>query len=205
MEYNLVWREERVTAFTLAGCSRAVSVVPPIVLWRKSVPVRTDHFLLDAKRSPSVLRLSELGVAYARSLPAGPLPLKYGIVVRGCVRVPASYEVFASLCAEGWLSLWHPSAPLAYFSGRPVATLILVQAIELPVEADVHLLDRGRAGGNFYSALAKTFTTPEGHFVVPPGRFEERRERLLDFLSSRGWILSESQSAPDSEDAETLF
>lgn len=205
MEYNLVWREERVTAFALAGCGRAVSVAPPIVLWRKSIPIRSDHFLLDAKRSPSVLRLSELGVAYARSLPAGPLPLKYAIVVRGSVRVPVNYEVFSCLCAEGWLSLWHPSAPLAYFSGRLAATLILAQAIELPIEVDIHLLDRGRAGGNFYSALAKTLTIPEGHFVVPSGRFGERRERLLEFLSSRGWILSESQSAPDSDDVETLF
>jgi hypothetical protein len=205
MEYDMVWREERVNAFALAGFSHGLRVAPPVALWRKSVPVRTDHFLLDAKVSPPALHLSELGVAYARSLSSVPFPLKYGIVISSCIQVPATYEVFASLCAEGWLSLWHPSAPLTYYSGRRAATLVLVQTVELPTEVGVGLLDRERAGGNFYCALTKTFSSQDGRFVVSPARFEQRRQQLLRSLSERRWILGELERPSDHGNGETLF
>lgn len=205
MRLDLVWREERVVAFALAGLEGAVHVEAPILLWRKQVPERAVRFLLDAKRSRSVFPLSELGRVYLNSVKGMNLPLKYIIEVDRCIQVPATYEVFAALCAEGWLALWHPLALLSYFAGRPTATLVLVQTRELPVEADVHVLDRERSAGNFFCALTRSLSVPEGRSVVPVNRFAERRSQFVQFLSEHGWAVSEETASSTTEDAETLF
>lgn len=205
LNIDWAWREERAVAFALAGINNGVRVDPPVALWRKQPPAHATRFLLDAKRSRSVFPLSELGRVYLDSVAGVNLPLKYVIVLDRCIRVPATYEVFAALCAEGWLALWHPLAPLSYFAGRPTAALVLVQTLELPVEADIHLLDRERSAGNFYCALTRPFSAPEGCSVVPLNRFAERRRQFLEFLSKHGCIVSEGMVPPSTEDTETLF
>lgn len=205
MDIRWTWREERPVALALAGVHGLVRVDPPIVLWRKQPPEHATRFLLDAKRSRSVFPLSELGRVYLDSVTGMNLPLKYVIEVDRCIQVPATYEVFAALCAEGWLALWHPLALLSYFAGRSTATLILVQTRELPVEADAHVLDRERGAGNFFCALTRSLSVPEGRVVVPLNRFAERRSQFVQFLSEHGWVVSEETTSSTTEDTETLF
>ena len=205
MDVQMAWREERAVALALAGVHRSVQIDPPIVLWRKQPPEHATRFLLDAKRSRSVFPLSELGRVYLNSIEGMSFPLKYVIDVDRCIRVPATREVFAAVCAEGWLALWHPLALLSYFAGRPTATLVLVQTRELPEEVDVHVLDRERGAGNFFCALTRSLNVPEGRSVVPVNRFAERRSRFLQFLSEHGWIVSEETALSMAEDTETLF
>jgi hypothetical protein len=205
MDIQMAWREERPVAFALAGLHGLIRVDPPIVLWRKQPPEHATRFLLDAKRSRSLFPLSELGRVYLNSVEGMHFPLKYVIEVDRCIQVPATYEVFASLCAEGWLTLWHPLALETYFAGRPVATMVVVQTLELPVEADAHLLDRERSAGNFFCALTRSLSVPEGHPVVPLSRFSERRSQFVQFLSEHGWLVSEDTAPSTTEDMETLF
>ena len=149
--------------------------------------------------------LSELGRVYLNSVEGMDLHLKYVIEVDRCIQVPARYDVFAALCAEGWLALWHPLALLSYFAGRRTATMVLVQTRELSEEVDVHLLDRERSAGNFFCALTRSLSVPEVRSVVPLNRFAERRSQLVRFLSDHGWIVSEDMASSKTEDTETLF
>jgi hypothetical protein len=205
MDVQMAWREERAVALALAGVYRSVQIEPPVVLWRKQPPEHATRFLLDAKRSRSVFPLSELGRVYLNSVDGVNLPLRYVIDVDRFIQVPATHDVFAALCAEGWLAMWHPLALLSYFAGRPTATLVLVQTRELPEEVDVHVLDRERGAGNFFCALTRSLKVPEGRSVVPVNRFAERRSRFLQFLSEHGWVVSEETTSSTIEDVETLF
>lgn len=205
MDIQMAWREERAVALALAGLHGPIRVDSPIVLWRKQPPEHATRFLLDAKRSRSVFPLSELGRVYLNSVEGMLFPLKYVIEVDRCIQVPATYEVFASLCAEGWLPLWHPLALETYFAGRPVATMVVVRTLELPVEADAHLLERERSAGNFFCALTRSLSVSEGRSVVPLSRFFERRSQFVAFLSEHRWILSEDTALSTTEDMETLF
>ena len=205
MDIQMAWREERPVAFALAGLHGPIRVDPPIVLWRKQPPEHATRFLLDAKRSRSVFPLSELGRVYLNSVEGMDLPLKYVIEVDRCIQVPARYDVFAALCAEGWLALWHPLALLSYFAGRRTATMVLVQTRELSEEVDMHLLDRERSAGNFFCALTRSLSVPDGRSVVAMNRFLESRNQFVQFLSEHEWIMSEETAFSTAEDTETLF
>jgi len=202
---DLVWREERASAFALTDSGGTVHVPPLMILWRRRPADHWGPFLVDAKRSGPQLPLSELGRAYLQSLGGKILPLRYCFIVKQYVSVPILYDTFAGLCAEGWLSLWHPSALLAYFAGEKAATLEVVQVMELAKEADHQLLVRGRAGGNFYSALAHSWTADIGHYVILPAKFEQRRLELLSFLEEHNWLLSDSEAPTIVQDEESLF
>lgn len=203
---DLAWREERASAFALTGLGcGGVSVEPSIVLWRRRPAGHWGPFLVDAKRSRPEFPLSALGRVYLRSLGNIVLPLRYCFIVKQYISVPVIYDVFAALCAEGWLSLWHPRAPLAYFSGEKSGTLELVQVMELGEEANNELVVRGRTGGNFYSSLSHSWSAKTSHCVIPPLRLEERALELLSFLDEHHWLLSEPETSAIGPDTESLF
>jgi hypothetical protein len=176
-----------------------------MVLWRRRPAGHYGPFLVDAKRSGSKFHLSEFGRVYLQSLGDKILPLRYCFLVKQYISVPIVYDVFAALCAEGWISLWHPRALLAYFAGEKSATLELVQVMELDGEADNELVVRGRTGGNFYSALAHSWTADIERYVILPAKLEQRRLELLSFLEEHHWLLSESEAPAVARDQESLF
>lgn len=204
MDVGWAWREERPLAFALVAMETSICLEPPILLWRKQPPKNATQFLLDAKRSKPIYPLSELGRAYSHILNEAQFPLQYTITVDQCIQVPAKYEVFSALCAEGWLSLWQPAAPLRYFAGRAQATLILVRVGRLSKEVAVQVLDGERRGGNFYSRLDQLVTVAKMHMVVPAERYQERCTALFGFLCKHEWLLSNETVSRLAEE-ESLF
>jgi hypothetical protein len=202
---SMSWREDRVSAFALSGANCGVQIAPVDVLWRRRPAGHWGPFLLDAKRSDPEFHLSDLGHLYSKSLGEVPFPMRYCFNVKHYIRIPASYDVFAGLCAEGWMGLWHPDAPTKYLAGDAYAWLEFVHVAELEEEVGQDLLVRGRTGGNFYAALDHTWTAKVKRYVTPAVRSEQRRFELLTFLDGHHWLMAESETPATPTELESLF
>jgi hypothetical protein len=122
------------------------------------------------------------------------------------LHIPVEYAVFAGLCAEGWFSLWSPSAPLAYFEDLHDGYLALMRVSRLDAEVPEQLLEHGRSGANFIYYLDPPVTVQKLHPVLRPHLYGQRVANLRAYLSDRGWLLGEEGPTASGElETESLF
>jgi hypothetical protein len=122
------------------------------------------------------------------------------------LHIPVDYAVFAGLCAEGWFSLWSPSAPLSYFEDLHDGYLALMRVSRLDAVIPEQLLERGRSGANFIYYLDPPVTVQKLHPVLRSDVYERRKGDLMAFLSEHDWLLGEEGPTASGElQTESLF
>lgn len=206
MQVEMAWRDERVNVFALSGVSMGIRLEPQLFVCKKRPIGHRGPFVLDPRKGRSRFQLSQLGAMAQDNANRAEYPLSYVAEVDSYLHVPVDYAVFAALCAEGWFSLWNPSAPLAYFEDLQDGYLALMRVSRLDAEIPEQVLEHGRSGANFIYYLDPPITVQKLHPVLRPDVYEHRKDDLMAFLSGHNWLLGEEGPTASRElETESLF
>ncbi len=206
MQIEMAWRDERVNVFALSGVSMGTRLEPQLFVCKKRPIGHRGPFVLDPRKGRPRFQLSQLGATAQEQANQTEYPLSYVAEVDSYLHVPVDYAVFAGLCAEGWFSLWSPSAPLAYFEDLHDGYLALMRVSRLDAEVPEQLLEHGRSGANFIYYLDPPVTVQKLHPVLRPDAYERRKDELMAFLSDHNWLLGEEGPTASGElETESLF
>jgi hypothetical protein len=206
MQIEMAWRDERVNVFALSGVSMGMRLEPQLFVCKKRPIGHRGPFVLDPRRGRPRFQLSQLGVTAQEQANQTEYPLSYVAEVDSYLHIPVDYAVFAGLCAEGWFSLWNPSAPLAYFEDLQEGYLALMRVSRLDAEVPEQLVEHGRSGANFIYYLDPPVTVRKLHPIIRPGVYQRRKSELMAFLSEHDWLLGEEGPTALGElETESLF
>jgi hypothetical protein len=206
MQIEMAWRDERVNVFALSGVSMGIRLEPQLFVCKKRPIGHRGPFVLDPRKGRPRFQLSQLGATAQEQANQTEFLLSFVAEVDSYLHVPVDYAVFAGLCAEGWFSLWNPSAPLAYFEDLHDGYLALMRVSRLDAEVPQQQLDHGRSGANFVYYLDSPITVQKLHPVLRPHVYEQRIADLRAYLSDRGWLLGEEGPTASRElETESLF
>jgi hypothetical protein len=206
MQIEMAWRDERVNVFALSGVSMGIRLEPQLFVCKKRPIGHRGPFVLDPRKGRPRFQLSQLGATAQEQANQTEFLLSFVAEVDSYLHVPVDYAVFAGLCAEGWFSLWNPSAPLAYFEDLHDGYLALMRVSRLDAEVPQQLLEHGRSGANFVYYLDPPITVQKLHPVLRPHLYEQRIADLRAYLLDRGWLLGEEGSTASVElETESLF
>jgi hypothetical protein len=206
MQIEMAWRDERVNVFALSGVSMSIRLEPQLFVCKKRPIGHRGPFVLDPRKGRPRFQLSQLGATAQEQANQTEFLLSFVAEVDSYLHVPVDYAVFAGLCAEGWFSLWNPSAPLAYFEDLHDGYLALMRVSRLDAEIPQQLLEHGRSGANFVYYLDPPITVQKLHPVLRPHVYEQRIADLRAYLSDRGWLLGEEGPTASGElETESLF
>ena len=206
MQIEMAWRDERVNVFALSGVSMGIRLEPQLFVCKKRPIGHRGPFVLDPRKGRPRFQLSQLGATAQEQANQTEFLLSFVAEVDSYLHVPVDYAVFAGLCAEGWFSLWNPSAPLAYFEDLHDGYLALMRVSRLDAEIPQQLLEHGRSGANFVYYLDPPITVQKLHPVLRPHVYEQRIADLRAYLSDRGWLLGEEGPTASGElETESLF
>jgi hypothetical protein len=206
MQIEMAWRDERVNVFALSGVLMSVRLEPQLFVCKKRPIGHRGPFVLDPRRSRPRFQLSELGMLAQEQAAQMQYPLSYVTEVDSYLHVPVTYEVFSGLCAEGWFSLWNPSAALSYFEDLHDGYLALMRVSRLDAEIPEELLKHGRSGANFVYYLDPPVTVEKLHPIMKPHIYQQRIADLKSYLAEHGWLLGESEPIDLGEpETESLF
>jgi hypothetical protein len=206
MQIEMAWRDERVNVFALSGVGMGIRLEPQLFVCKKHPIGHRGPFVLDPRKGRPRLQLSELGATAQKQANLTEYPLSYVAEVDSYVHIPVDYAVFAGLCAEGWFSLWSPSAPLSYFEDLHDGYLALMRVSRLDAEVPEQLLEHGRSGANFVYYLHPPITVQKLHPVLHPDMYERRKGDLMAFLFDHNWLLGEEGPTASGElETESLF
>ncbi len=206
MQVEMAWRDERVNVFALSGVSMSIRLEPQLFVCKKRPIGHRGPFVLDPRKGRSRFQLSQLGAMAQDNANQAEYPLSYVAEVDSYLHVPVDYAVFSALCAEGWFSLWNPSAPLAYFEDLQEGYLALMRVSRLDAEISEKVVEHGRSGANFIYYLDPPVTVQKLHPVLRPDVYEHRKDDLMAFLSSHNWLLGEEGPTASRElETESLF
>jgi hypothetical protein len=206
MQIEMAWRDERVNVFALSGVSMGIRLEPQLFVCKKRPIGHRGPFVLDPRKGRPRFQLSQLGATAQEQANQTEFLLSFVAEVDSYLHVPVDYAVFAGLCAEGWFSLWNPSAPLAYFEDLHDGYLALMRVSRLDAEVPQQLLEHGRSGANFVYYLDPPITVQKLHPVLRPHVYEQRIADLRAYLLDRGWLLGEEGSTASVElETESLF
>ena len=206
MQVEMAWRDERVNVFALSGMTAGLEVEPQLFVCKKRPVAPHGLFALDPARGRARYQLSPLGGLLQERVARTDYPLVYVAEVDGYLRIPVAYAVFSGLCAEGWFTLWNPSAPLAYFEDRQEGYLALMKISVMDTAVPEQLLLRGRSGSNFVYYLDQPVVAGKLRPLLRPQVYARRTGELRAYLDEHGWLLGEElpASVPESE-PESLF
>jgi hypothetical protein len=202
MQVEMAWRDERVNVFALSGVSMGIHLEPQLFVCKKRPIGHRGPFVLDPRKGRPRFQLSQLGAVAQEKANEAEYPLSYVAEVDSYLHIPVNYAVFAGLCAEGWFSLWNPSAPLSYFEDLHDGYLALMRVSHLDAEIPEQLLEHGRSGANFIYYLDPPVTVGKLHPIQKPFVREQRVADLKAYLTEHGWLLGEAEPTK-SEEAET--
>jgi len=206
MQIEMAWRDERVNVFALSGVSMGIRLEPQLFVCKKRPIGHRGPFVLDPRKGRPRLQLSQLGATAQEQANQTEYALSYVAEVDSYLHIPVNYAVFAGLCAEGWFSLWNPSAPLVYFEDLHDGYLALMRISRLDAEVPEQLLEHGRSGANFVYYLDPPVTVQKLHPVLRPDVYERRKDDLMAFLSHHNWLLGEEGPTASGElETESLF
>lgn len=206
MQIEMAWRDERVNVFALSGVSMGIRLEPQLFVCKKRPIGHRGPFALDPRKGRPRFQLSQLGVIAQEKANQTEYAMSYVAEVDSYLHIPVDYAVFAGLCAEGWFSLWSPSAPLAYFEDLHDGYLALMRVSRLDAEIPEQLLEHGRSGANFIYYLDPPVTVQKLHPVLRPDMYERRKGDLMAFLSEHDWLLGEEGPTVSRElETESLF
>ncbi|MFZ2412718.1 MAG: hypothetical protein WAW16_00625 [Candidatus Cryosericum sp.] len=206
MQVEMAWRDERVNVFALSGVSMGIHLEPQLFVCKKRPIGHRGPFVLDPRKGRPRFQLSQLGTVAQEKANEAEYPLSYVAEVDNYLHIPVNYAVFAGLCAEGWFSLWNPSAPLSYFEDLHDGYLALMRVSHLDAEIPEQLLEHGRSGANFIYYLDPPVTVQKLHPVLRPDMYERRKGDLMAFLSEHDWLLGEEGPTASGElETESLF
>jgi hypothetical protein len=206
MQVEMAWRDERVNVFALSGVSMGIHLEPQLFVCKKRPIGHRGPFVLDPRKGRPRFQLSQLGAVAQEKANEAEYPLSYVAEVDSYLHIPVNYAVFAGLCAEGWFSLWNPSAPLSYFEDLHDGYLALMRVSHLDAEIPEQLLEHGRSGANFIYYLDPPVTVQKLHPVLRPDMYERRKGDLMAFLSEHEWLLGEEGPTASGElETESLF
>ena len=206
MQIEMAWRDERVNVFALSGVSMGIRLEPQLFVCKKRPIGHRGPFVLDPRKGRPRFQLSQLGATAQETANQTAYVLSYLVEVDSYLHIPVNYDVFAGLCAEGWFSLWNPSAPLAYFEDLHDGYLALMRVSRLDAEVPEQLLEHGRSGANFIYYLDPPVTVQKMHPILHPDVYERRKCDLMTFLSDHNWLLGEEGPTASREvETESLF
>jgi hypothetical protein len=206
MQIEMAWRDERVNVFALSGVGMGIRLEPQLFVCKKHPIRHRGPFVLDPRKGRPRLQLSQLGATAQEQANQTEYALSYVAEVDSYLHIPVNYAVFAGLCAEGWFSLWNPSAPLVYFEDLQDGYLALMRVSRLDAEVPGHLLEHGRSGANFIYYLDPAMDVQRVHPIMRPGEYERRTADLRAYLSEHGWLLGEEGPTASGElETESLF
>jgi len=206
MQIEMAWRDERVNVFALSGVSMGIRLEPQLFVCKKRPIGHRGPFVLDPRRSRPRFQLSQLGATAQEQANQTEFVLSYVAEVDSYLHIPVNYAVFAGLCAEGWFSLWSPSAPLSYFEDLHEGYLALMRVSRLDAEIPEQLLEHGRSGANFIYYLDPPVTVQKLRPIVHPYLYKQRTADLKAYLSEHGWLFGEEGPTASGElETESLF
>jgi hypothetical protein len=206
MQIEMAWRDERVNVFAVSGVSMGIRLEPQLFVCKKHPIRHRGPFVLDPRKGRPRFQLSQLGATAQEKASQTEYALSYVAEVDSYLHIPVDYAAFAGLCAEGWFSLWNPSAPLVYFEDLQDGYLALMRVSRLDAEVPEHLLEHGRSGANFIYYLDPPITVQKLHPVLRPDVYERRKDDLMAFLSHHNWLLGEEgPTASGERETESLF
>lgn len=206
MQVEMAWRDERVNVFALSGVSMGIHLEPQLFVCKKRPIGHRGPFVLDPRKGRPRFQLSQLGAFAQEQANEMTYALSYLAEVDSYLHIPVDYAVFAGLCAEGWFSLWSPSAPLSYFEDLHDGYLALMRVSRLDAVIPEQLLERGRSGANFIYYLDPPVTVQKLHPVLRSDVYERRKGDLMAFLSEHDWLIGEEGPTASGElQTESLF
>ncbi len=205
MQIEMAWRDEQVNVLALSGVFTGMCPEPQLFVCKRHPVNHCGPFLLDPRKTRSRFQLSLLGIQAQEQAARMSYPLSYVAEVNSYLHIPVDYDVFSGLCAEGWFSLWSPSAPLSYFEGLHEGYLALMQVSRLDAEIPRESLVHGRSGANFVYYLDPPAEVRNSRLIMKARRYQQRIADLRSYLTGHGWLLSEEATSAPVEESESLF
>lgn len=181
-------RDEQVNVAALTG---QISGITQILLCKKKLlsNTRLGPFLLDQKRSKPTFPLSASGLKCQDLADNHQVELSYVAYVDMQIRIETSRECFEWLCPK-FFSVWAPEAPHSYFQGKKDGYLVLFRVYSLTKPIESHLLEKGRAGRNFYFGLSEPGMAKLDSPIIPNAVFAHIKQDLISGLDEHGFLLS---------------